>query len=74
MLERYKEFSKVIGKLGKMGLGKKGMDMTQMMRNPAQLMQNIEKAVDPRILKQMKGSQNMMNMMRQVTNFFQLFS
>lgn len=65
MLERYKEFSKVIGKLGKMGLGKKGMDMTQMMRNPAQLMQNIEKAVDPRILKQMKGSQNMMNMMRQ---------
>ena len=65
MLERYKEFSKIIGRFGKLGLGKKGMDMTQMMRNPAQLMQNMERAVDPRILKQMGGPQNMMNLMRQ---------
>lgn len=67
MLERYKEFAKMIGKLGKLGLGKKGMDMTQLMRNPNQLMQNMQKAVDPRILKQMGGTQNMMNLMRQVS-------
>lgn len=69
MLERHKQFSKMIGKLGKMGLGKKGaggVDMQQMMRNPNQMMQNMQKAMDPRILKQMGGSQNMMNMMKQV--------
>lgn len=70
MLERHKQLSKMIGKFGKMGLGKKsglgGMDMQQMMRNPNQMMQNMQKAMDPRMLKQMGGSQNMMNMMKQV--------
>lgn len=69
MLERHKQFSKMIGKLSKAGLGKKGfggMDVQQLMRNPNQLMQNMQKSIDPRILKQMGGTQNMMKMMKEL--------
>lgn len=33
-----------------------------MMRNPSQMMRNLQNAVDPKILKQVGGAHNLMNM------------
>lgn len=66
LLEQHKQFAKMIGRMGKMGLAKKGPQMQQMMRNPNQMMQNLSKVMDPRMLKQMGGPQNMMNMMKEM--------
>ena len=33
-----------------------------MMRNPSQMMRNLQSAVDPKILKQVGGAHNLMNM------------
>lgn len=47
--------------MGKSALGKGG-DMQAMMRNPKQLMANMQKWIDPRIVKQLGGQQNLMNL------------
>merc|ERR550514_2356709 len=67
LLEEYKRMAKMVGKMGKSGLmGGKAGDMTQMMRNPKQMMQKMQGMMDPRMLKQMGGAQNMMNMMKEM--------
>merc|ERR1712176_1089824 len=62
LLEEYKRMEKMVGKMGKSGLFGKGGDMTQLSRNPAQVMQKMQSAMDPRMLQQMGGAQNMMMM------------
>ncbi|KAL3126953.1 SRP54 GTPase [Cryptosporidium hominis] len=70
LLSQHKMFSKMVGQIGKLGLGKKGgLDMSSIMKNPAQLIQKMQKAIDPRIFKHMGGAQNMMNMMREMDKF-----
>lgn len=64
LMEEYKRMSKMVGKMGKSGL--LGGDMTQMMRNPKQMMQKMQGMMDPRMLQQMGGAQNMMNMMKEM--------
>jgi len=39
--------------------------MTQLGRNPGQVMQKMQSAMDPRMLQQMGGAQNMMKMMKE---------
>merc|ERR1711972_510252 len=39
LLEEYKRMEKMVGKMGKSGLFGKGGDMTQLARNPGQVMQ-----------------------------------
>jgi len=67
LLEQHKQFSKMVSKMGKMGFAKKGGDIQQqMMRNPNQMMQKMQKMIDPKMLKQMGGPQNMMNLMKEI--------
>merc|ERR1719382_1709926 len=65
LLEEYKRMEKMVGKMGKSGLFGKGGDMTQLARNPGQVMQQMQGAMDPRMLQQMGGAQGMMKMMKE---------
>merc|ERR1719199_2455867 len=65
LLDEYKRMEKMVGKMGKSGLFGKGGDMTQLGRNPAQVMQKMQSAMDPRMLQQMGGAQGMMKMMKE---------
>merc|ERR1712056_77907 len=65
LLDEFKRMEKMVGKMGKSGLFGKGGDMTQLGRNPAQVMQKMQSAMDPRMLQQMGGAQNMMKMMKE---------
>jgi len=65
LLEEYKRFSKMVGKMGKMNLGKAN-DMQNFMRNPNQMMKKVQNAVDPKMMKQLGGSQNLMQMMKEM--------
>merc|ERR1719335_12495 len=65
LLEEYKRMEKMVGKMGKSGLFGKGSDMTQLARNPGQVMQKMQSAMDPRMLQQMGGAQGMMKMMKE---------
>ncbi|KAF4758105.1 hypothetical protein FOZ63_033393 [Perkinsus olseni] len=63
LVEEYRKYSKMVSKMGKMKLGDPKM-MQQMMRNPNQMMQNMGKMIDPKMLKQMGGQGGLMNMMK----------
>merc|ERR1719258_75114 len=65
LLEEFKRMEKMVGKMGKSGLFGKGGDLTQLQRNPGQVMQKMQSAMDPRMLQQMGGAQNMMKMMKE---------
>merc|ERR1740123_2941394 len=65
LLEEHKRMEKMVGKMGKSGLFGKGGDITQLQRNPGQVMQKMQSAMDPRMLQQMGGAQNMMKMMKE---------
>lgn len=39
----------------------------QMARNPQNVMQQLHKAIDPRMLQQMGGAANVMNMMKEMS-------
>merc|ERR1719197_1526947 len=65
LLDEYKRMEKMVGKMGKSGLFGKGGDMTQLGRNPGQVMQKMQNAMDPRMLQQMGGAQGMMKMMKE---------
>merc|ERR1712137_1133678 len=66
LLEEFKRMEKMVGKMGKSGLFGKGGDITQLGRNPGQVMQKMQSAMDPRMLQQMGGAQNMMKMMKEL--------
>ena len=68
LLEEYKKFEKMVTKMGKMSniAGKKPADLEAMKRNPQAAMQQMQKAMDPSMLKQMGGMGNIMNMVKQM--------
>jgi len=66
LLEEQKRFQKLIGNMGKAGLMSKGGELTNMMRNPKQVMQKIQQSMDPKMIAQMGGAQNVFNMMREI--------
>merc|ERR1711920_926177 len=65
LMGEFKRMEKMVGKMSKSGLFGKGGDMTQLGRNPAQVMQKMQSAMDPRMLQQMGGAQGMMKMMKE---------
>ena len=67
LVEEYKKFQKMVEKMGKLKINNQA-DMQQMNRNPKQLMQQMGKAIDPKLLKQMGGMGNLMNMMKEMGN------
>lgn len=69
LLKCHKQFEGVVSKMGKTGLLKGGDEnMAKMMkRNPNNVMQQLHKAMDPRMLQQMGGAANVMNMMKEMS-------
>merc|ERR1711924_6713 len=68
LLHEHKRFEKMVGKMGKAGLMKESGDMANLNRNPKQVMQKLQNCVDPMMLQQMGGAQNMFNLMKQMEN------
>lgn len=68
LLKCHKQFSTVVSRMGKSGLMKTGDAALgkQMARNPNAVMQQLSKAMDPKMMAQMGGAQNMMRMMKQM--------
>jgi signal recognition particle subunit SRP54 len=68
LLKTHKQFEQVVKKMGKTGMmkGNEANMARQMQRNPKQCMQQIHKAMDPRMLQQMGGAANVMDMMKQM--------
>lgn len=68
LIQAHKQFEKMFAKMGKSGL-MKGSDahmMQQMSRNPAAMMQQLQRSMDPRMLAQVGGAGGMMEMMKQM--------
>lgn len=66
LLQEHKRFEKMVGKMGKAGLMKETGDMANLNRNPKQVMQKLQNCVDPVMLQQMGGAQNMLNLMKEM--------
>ena len=66
MLEEYKRFQKIIEKMGKTGLMGKAGDLSNMQRNPGQVMKKLQQSMDPQLLAQWGGTQNLFNMMKEL--------
>lgn len=67
LIQQHKQFEGMVGKLGKKGLMNDSRMQQQMQRNPNQLMQQLQGAMDPRMLQQMGGMGNMMEMFKGMT-------
>jgi len=65
LLEEFKRLKTMIEKMGKAKLGKGG-DLANLARNPQQMLGKLKNIVDPRMLQQMGGMDNLMDMMKQV--------
>lgn len=68
LLKAHKQFEGMIKKMGKSGMMKgSDKDMAKkMQRNPTQAMSQIRKTMDPRIIQQMGGAENVMSMMKEM--------
>merc|ERR1719436_2371817 len=66
LLAEHKRFEKMVGKMGKAGLMKETGDMANLNRNPKQVLNKLQNCVDPWMLQQMGGAQNMLNLMKQM--------
>jgi len=64
LLCEHKRFEKMVGKMGKAGLMKETGEMSNLTRNPKQVLQKLQSCVDPMMLQQMGGAQNMLNLMK----------
>mmetsp|Transcript_2151 Transcript_2151/g.2466 ORF Transcript_2151/g.2466 Transcript_2151/m.2466 type:complete len:515 (+) Transcript_2151:132-1676(+) len=70
LLQCHRQFEKMIDKMGKNGLMKQtdaGMAQ-RMQRNPQAVMQQLQRSMDPRMMQQLGGAQNMMKMMKEMGN------
>jgi signal recognition particle subunit SRP54 len=69
LLKCHKQFEGVVKKMGKTNLLKNESAANQMLnRNPNQVMAQLSKAMDPRMLQQMGGAENMMKMFKSMNN------
>jgi signal recognition particle subunit SRP54 len=63
LIEEHKKFTKMVGKMSSMGMNNpKGMQ--EMQRNPEKMMEKMSSAIDPRMVQQLGGKGNLMNMMK----------
>merc|ERR1739845_56455 len=66
LIQEHKRFEKMVGKMGKAGLMKETGDMANLTRNPKQVLSKLKNCVDPQMLQQMGGAQNMLNLMKEM--------
>jgi len=59
----------MISKVGGLNMGKGGKnEAMNMMRNPNQMMGKLSKMIDPKMLAQLGGAGNLMNMMKEMNS------
>ena len=67
LLQYHKQMEKMVGKMGKTSLMKGDKKLnSQIGRNPQAVMQQLSQSIDPRMLQQMGGAKNMMEMMKKM--------
>jgi len=67
LLKYHKQMEKMVQKMGKTKLMKGDQQLNQQLaRNPKLVMQQLARSMNPRMLKQMGGAQNMMKMMKEM--------
>merc|ERR1712118_73715 len=66
LLNEHRRFEKMVGRMGKAGLMKESGDMANLNRNPKQVLSKLQSCVDPTMLQQMGGAQNMLNLMKKM--------
>ena len=68
LMQTYKQFEKMIGGMAKQGLlkGNEAALMNKMKRDPSAVMAQLQKSMDPKMLAQMGGAENMMKIMEQM--------
>lgn len=54
--------------MGGANLGKGLNDMVNLKRNPNQIMNKLQSAIDPKMMSQLGGAGNLMNMMKEMSN------
>lgn len=71
LLKSHKQFESVVKKMGKSGLMKGGDEQItkKLQRNPQAVVQQLSKAMDPRMLAQMGGAGNLMQMMKEMSKY-----
>ena len=65
LIEEWKRLGKVVEKMGKANFGKNN-DISNLARNPNQMMKKMQNMVDPKMVQQMGGMGNIMNMMKEM--------
>ena len=68
LLEEHKKLKTLIGKVGSTSLGKGKTDPKAMLNNPNQLMGQLSKMIDPKMMAQLGGAGNIMNMMKEMNS------
>mmetsp|Transcript_170511 Transcript_170511/g.546901 ORF Transcript_170511/g.546901 Transcript_170511/m.546901 type:complete len:523 (-) Transcript_170511:60-1628(-) len=64
LLHEHRRFETMVVKMGKAGLMKDTGDMANLNRNPKQVLAKLQNCMDPVMLQQMGGAQNMLNLMK----------
>ena len=66
LLKTHKQFEQMVKKMGKAGMmqGSDKQMAKSMQRNPKQALSQIHKTMDPRMIQQMGGAENVMQMMQ----------
>ena len=67
LLDEYKRFSKIVGKMGGLVKGKGG-ELAQIQRNPNQFMNKLNGMLPQNLINQMGGTGGIMNMMKEFSN------
>ena len=68
LLEEHKKLRSLISKVGPTNLGKGMNDKVNLMRNSNQIMGKLQQCIDPKIMAQLGGAGNLMNMMKEMSS------
>ncbi len=68
LLEEHKKLRSLIGKVGPTNLGKGLNDKANLARNSNQIMGKLQQCIDPKIMAQLGGAGNLMNMMKEMSS------
>ena len=68
LLEAHKKLRTLISKVGPTNLGNSLNNKSNLMRNSNQIMGKLQQCIDPKIMAQLGGAGNLMNMMKEMSN------
>ena len=67
MMDEFKKFSKIVERMGGLAKGK-GADLSEIQRNPTQIMNRLNGMLPQNLINQMGGTGGIMNMMKEFSN------